>query len=313
MVDKSEILDISEKLDEFTPRLRENEQKAAEFIQNKLNEKNANVFVQEYDVVYPIFEECWLKADGEEVECLPSGFKSGKIGKSIVDSLNVDERIFNKPNINFNPKCSGISVLSWYDSPAVAVSRKDIPKILEAKEVEGRLKVEWQNFKSQNLLVGNVEDPEIVILTHYDSFWGGHIDNGLSVAILLEMVDSFDLSNCLIVFAGSEEISNQDPYWCRGYRQFESEFYSILESCSEIAVVDGVGRGKTQSKGEEWILEKALVLNNAELFWDKTSLLMGNFEEILEVNHSPIDIPGTETHLEDAIEFMENFFDSYLK
>ncbi|MDY6761689.1 MAG: hypothetical protein SVY41_01445, partial [Candidatus Nanohaloarchaea archaeon] len=279
----------------------ENESDAAAFLEDRITGHGVDVHPQDYQVLYPEWSGYRVEADGTEIECLPCGFESGEIGKTVVDSLTVDERVFDEANINFNPRCEGISVASFYDAPAVAVSKQDIGTVLAADDVHGELTMSWERYGSRNLLVGNREDPDLVVFTHYDSFWGGFLDNALSVAVLVELLQDIDLSRTLVVFAGSEEVSQQDPYWCYGYRQFETRYSDVLEQCSAVVVADGMGRGPVQVRDERWLLEKALVLDNPEAVWPKTELLTSGFEALMPVYHTPVDTPDKATHVEDAI------------
>jgi hypothetical protein len=74
---KRKVIETAEKLCEFSPRLWENEQGAADFIEEELEVREVDFEVQEYKVTYPRFPEYWLEVDGERIECLPSGFESG--------------------------------------------------------------------------------------------------------------------------------------------------------------------------------------------------------------------------------------------
>jgi hypothetical protein len=300
---KQEVIKKAEKLCELSPRMWENEANAAELIKDFLEEKGLKPVSQEYSVVYPTFPEYWLKAEGEEIECLPSGLQSGKITeKRIIDNWNISGRDFDEPNINFNPYSKGISKPTFYNAPALTISRKDLQKVLEADKIKGKLKVERKQFTSENIIIGNLTNPDYIFLTHYDSWWGGFTDNALAVAILIEIADKADLENCCIVFVGSEEFSDEEQYWCYGYREFEKENMKIMKK-AEITVVDSLGAGKPIETDR--FMEDAFLLNDKELM-EKTTLITTEPENWRAIYHSPLDTRNKATDTEKAIEFLNN-------
>ncbi|MFB6213986.1 MAG: hypothetical protein ABEJ07_05480 [Candidatus Nanohaloarchaea archaeon] len=312
MVDRREVIETAEKLCEHSPRMWENESEAAAVIRKRLQSEGLEFREQQYDVVYPEFPVYELRVDGEEVECLPSGLESGKIDeKNVIDNVSIGGSDFDQQNINFNPHCPALSKQTFYEAPSVTISRQDVQKVLEADEVEGRLEVKWGEYQSTNFLVGNTEDPEMVVFTHYDSWWGGFLDNAFSVSLLLHLAPELDLGDVLIVFAGSEEVSHEDTYWCYGYRQFEKSYHDVLQDCSRISVVDTIGRGETHVTQDDFILGQALVLHNRD-YIEKTDLVIGEFDRIMEIYHSPIDTRDKLTHPDQAIERVKEYFADYL-
>ncbi len=303
---------IADRLCEYAPRMWENEAKAAELIKAELAQRDVPVTEQPYDVVYPTFPEYGLTVDGEQIECLPSGLRNGRITeKTVIDAFHVSGSNFGQPNINFNPACSGLSKPTFYNAPALSVARQDIPTILEADEIDGHLAVDAEQFTSRNFLIGSTDDPELIVFTHYDSWWGGFLDNAFSVATLLELAPHLDLSRVLIVVAGSEEFSNEDTYWCYGYRQFETAHHDLIQQADRIAVMDTIGRGTTQVNTDKDLLHEALVLNGSD-YIDKTELLIGQFDRLMEVYHSPLDTRDALTHGEDALETAMNYFEPWM-
>ena len=306
---KRKVIETAEELCEFSPRLWENEKKAADLIEQKLDEKSVEHQLQEYQVTYPHYPEYWLEADGEEIKCLPSGFESGEITeKIVVDNLHTD---FEGTNLNFNPKCPGLSKQTMYEAPALTIARKDVQKVLEADEIHGRLEVEWKQQTGRNFLVGNTEDPELVVFTHYDSWWGGFLDNAFSVSLLMHLAPKLDKENILVLFAGSEEVSQENPYWCYGYRKFEEEHHEVIERCKDIVVVDTIGRGETMVSSDKELMEEALVLNSRD-YVEKTEMIVGDFDKVMEIYHSPMDTKDKLTHPEDAIETVKDYLSDYL-
>ncbi|MDY6761690.1 MAG: hypothetical protein SVY41_01450, partial [Candidatus Nanohaloarchaea archaeon] len=236
-VDSSEVTGFASRLCEFSPRMWDAEADAAALIREKIEDLEVAAEEQEYAVSYPEYPVYELEVDGEEIDCLPSGFVSGEITeKRLIDNVAVAYGDIDEPNINFNPHCPGLSKQTFYEAPALTVSREDVQKILDADEVHGRLEVEWGRYTSRNFIVGNTEDPDILVFTHYDSWWGGFVDNAFSVSLLLHLLPDLDLDRVCIVFAGSEEVSHEEHYWCYGYRQFEQEYFHTVEAADTIAV-----------------------------------------------------------------------------
>ena len=299
---KQKVINLANELCEHAPRMWEAEKEAAEVIKRELDEKGVEYQVQPYGVVYPRFKEYSLEVDGEEVDCLPAGLKSGKIeSKTVIDNLHVSGRDFEEPNINFNPVSEGLSKPTFYPAPALTVSRKAVPKILEADKIEGRLEVEREQHNSENIIIGETKDPERLIFTHYDSWWGAFLDNALSVSLLIHLAPELDLENDCVVFAGSEEFSDEEIYWCYGYRKFEEEYFEAVKNADNITVVDTVGRGETQVADNEELIREGLVLNY-DGYIEKTEMLIGDFDRIMEIYHSPLDTEEAATHIDDAIE-----------
>ncbi len=309
-IDPDAVMETADDLCDFAPRMWDAETEAAAYIRDELDRRDVPYTVQAYDVVYPTFPVAELEVDGETVECLPSGLTSGDItGKAVIDNLHVSDH--DGPNINFNPVCPALSKPTFYEGPALTVKRGDVGKILAADNIHGRLEVERERFTSQNIIVGTTDDPDLLIFTHYDSWWGGFLDNAFSVATLLHLAPHLDLDRVCIVFAGSEEFSDEDPYWCYGYRQFEKSFYPAVRDADRIAVVDTIGRGETQVSQDRAILAEALVLDDPD-YIGKTDLLIGEFDRIMEIYHSPIDTRDKVTHRDHAIDTVTDYLDRFI-
>lgn len=310
--DIEQIIATAEKLSEVSPAIIEGEKKKANLIKEILNQENLQFKKQTFEVVKPNFKDFWLKADGKKIDCLPSGLKSGKITeKKIIDNLSVSGSKYPEPNINFNPYCEGISKPTFYNAPALSISKEDIPKILDAEKVEGELEIEWVKHTSKNFLLGNTEDPEVVVFTHYDSWWGGFIDNSFSTAVLLHSAEKLDLEKIALVIAGSEEISHQDTYQGYGYKMFEKEYFQALKSAEGIIVVDSIGKGKTSTKSSKYLYQETLALNHD--FQDKFTLLEGDWDQIKKIYHSPEDTKKALTNPEQAVAKVEAVLQPWLE
>ncbi|AOV94648.1 hypothetical protein AQV86_01845 [Nanohaloarchaea archaeon SG9] len=299
---KEEIIERASELADLAPRQLENERKAADLI-----EKEVEAFgpeIQRFQILVPDFQDWGLKADGEEIECLPSGLESGKIrSKALVNSILNGQGSMNRPNISFNPYAEGISVPNFYEAPSVAISPEDVEKVVEANEVEGYLEVEWESHQSRNILVGNSEDPDRIVMTHYDSVWGGFIDNGFTVSLLIQLLDELDLEENLIVFAGAEEISQESPYHCYGYRRFEDEYIKQIQEADEIFLADSLGRNTQKVIKQPEIVEKAIVLNRPG-YREKVRFVASEYHEVLDIYHSPEDTKQALNSYEEALELV---------
>lgn len=241
-----QVLDIIKKLTSLSPRQFERESLTAEYICRTLEKKDIVAKIQAFDVAVPDYVDYYLKVDGKRIKCMPTAFKSGKIDKTcdLISSLDFSYEDKGRSNINFNPYCEEISLANFYDSPSLAISRKDVDKIRKAKKIDGWVDVARKIYKSCNILVGNLKDPRNVIFAHYDGFFQGALDNasGPSVCIGMIMNDQSFLRNNLFVFCGAEELSFDKPdYWGRCFRIFENKYFRILHKAKKIIIIDCVG------------------------------------------------------------------------
>lgn len=277
----------------LAPRFWNNEIKTANYIKNVLKHSNVQFISQSYDVTYPYWEEYFLKVDDEFIETLPCWFKTWyfKSNFKLVDSSDL-EPDYSDFVISYNWKCDHISTPVMYPNVALAINKCDVEKIKQAKKVEWYLKVSKYKFTSENILVWNVQNPEKILICHYDSFWWGSLDNGTWTALLLTLVNKIDLNKYLILFAGSEEISMEDyeKYWCYWYRQFEKEYINAMKLAKEIIIFDSFGYKENEIITDKNILKEAFLIENKNLL-EKVKMYASKFEYILENYHTPYDIP----------------------
>lgn len=285
------MFELIKRLEEVAPRRGKNERVAARIIEDEL--KDFEVFRQKFRNAIPD-GKATLEIDGKKLRCASTSLVSGKVEeKAIISSIHVSSRIFNAPNINFNPHCRTISLATFYHAPAITVVKEDVQRIINAEEVNGTVKVKKQRFTTMNLIVGNMKNPKYVVFAHYDSVLKGAIDNSSGVAILLHIIKEKPtvLLRSLFVFSGSEELSFERPiYWGRGYRVFEEEYKSLLNNAKRILVVDCVGFAKPTLTKE--LIAVALPLKNLEKWEKKVFLLFSdlrNIKTLWEVYHSELD------------------------
>ena len=304
---KDRVMNRAEALCEAAPRMWENEAEAADLVERFLRETGVDTSSETYPVVYPTYPDYGLSADNTQIDCLPSGLSQGTIeNKRVIDNWHISGRDFKQPNINFNPYCSGISKPTFYNAPALTVSRSDIPRLMDADSIEGYLEIERKEFMSRNIVVGNTCNPDHMFFTHYDSWWGGFTDNAFAVALLIEIAGAAELDDICIVFAGSEEFSNEEDYWCYGYRQFEKRHREAMDSAS-LTVVDTLGIGQPIETNK--FMEDAFLLDSKDLM-DKASLVTTRPENWRHLYHSPLDTRHNVTDAAAAAKFLKNVFRS---
>ena len=268
---------------------------ALDFLVSKLNNNGVRYKLIQYNSFLPEWIGYNLYADNKEIECLPTGLISGKIpDKSAIISSLVSSRYFlETPHINFNPRCGKISKANFSFAPSVAICKKDLQKIVNAKNVSGSIDVRKVKTKTRQLLVGNQKNPTNIIFSHYDSVMKGAVDNASGTAIMLDTVmsDASVLQNNLFVFDGNEEVSFDKPiYWGRGYRNFEKKYKKILDTCKKIVVIDCVGVSKTITTNSKDIIKLAFPLKNSSLYGKKVTLVTSDYDNLMAVYHSDLDI-----------------------
>ncbi len=278
----------------FSSRQGKNETKAVAFIISVLKKNKIAYSVHKFSTRIPLEEKISLIADGKKIKCKSCSFKSGKINdkNTLISSLIPSDDFLDHPNINFNPKCSDISLSNFYFAPAVAISKNDLTKIIKAKKTTGEVKVKPYEYQSQNILVGNIKNPNIIIFAHYDSIGKGVTDNASGVAVLMNSIIDHPeiLSKTLYVFSGNEELSYDKPtYWGHGFREFEKKYITILTKSKKIIIVDGVGNGKTNIFRDKNMIYLTFPVKNVKRWANKIIVLLGNFEKIMSVYHSNSD------------------------
>lgn len=249
-------LKIVEKLVNLSPRQFEREVMTKNYIVKTLKKVGIECNLQGFRVSVPFYGKFYLKADGRKIECLSTSFKSGKItgDARIISSLDFLYESKGEANINFNPHCDCISLANYYDSPSLAVSKKDIASIKNAKSIQGLVTVARKTYMSCNIIAGNAIDPKNIYFAHYDCFFDGAIDNASGVAVCMSVIleNRGVLSNNLFVFCGAEELSFDKPdYWGKCFRVFEVKSKRIMKNAKKIIVVDCVGTAKPEIKNDK--------------------------------------------------------------
>jgi len=277
----------------LAPRFWENEIKSANYVKNILYSLKIPFIVQNYEVSYPHWEEYFLKVDNEFLEVLPCWFKGWYfINNFKLEDSSSLEPVYDNFVIAYNNKSNNISTPIIYPNLWLAINKNDVNKVKNAKIVEWYLKVSKYNFTGENILVWNLKEPKKILICHYDSFWGWSLDNWTWTALLLSLVKEIDLTNYLILFAWSEEISldEYEKYWCYWYRQFEKEYSFLIESAKEIIIFDSFWYKKNEIITDINILKEAFLIENTNIL-PKVKMYASKFEYILENYHTPSDTP----------------------
>ena len=289
-------LNFIKRLVSFSPRQLDGETKAANFIIDLLKNNNIQYCLDYFFTFIPKIEEAVLMADKKIIPCQGCSFIGGEIKDKdyIISSLIFTGFFIDKPNINFNPKCPGISLSTFYPTPAVAISPKSLPLILKAKKVYGKVEVRKVKHKAVNILVGNMNNPKTIIFAHYDSINAGAIDNASGVAVITSIIlERRFLNDNLFVYSANEELSYDFPiYWGYGFRVFEKRYYKLLSKAKKILVVDSVGHSQTKIFRDETLMKLAFPINNLQKLKNKILVFSGeDLDNLFKVYHSNLDLP----------------------
>jgi hypothetical protein len=296
MHESFDYLNFIKTLVSFSPRQLEGEKKAANFIVDFLKKNKIQYHLDYFFTFVPKIEKAILKVDNRFIPCQGCSFIGGEIkDKDYILSSLIPSRFFiDKPNINFNPKCSDISLSNFYFAPAVAVVPKSLLLILKAKKVYGKVKVRKIKHKAVNILVGNINNPKTIIFAHYDSINTGAVDNASGVAVIISMImESSLLNENLFVFSANEELSYDFPtYWGHGFRVFEERYYKILYKAEKILVVDCVGHSRVKIFKDETFVNLAFPINNLKKLKNKILVFSGeDLNNLFRIYHSNLDLP----------------------
>jgi len=287
-------LEFIKKILEFSPRQLEGEIKTSNFIKYFLKKNNIKYFKQIFTTEIPLVKKKSLTVDGVSIDCEASCFISGDISdKSVILSSLIPSAVCqNTANINFNPKCPSISCSNYYFAPAISVTHKGLLKILQGTKIKGEIKVDLVKHKIDNILVGNMNNPEYICFAHYDSIKMGAIDNASGVSLLMSVIlnNPKTLKNTLFVFSANEELSYDKPiYWGHGFRVFEKKYYNLLAKAKKIIVVDSIGNSSPVILDDSKMIKLGFPINNAKKFIKKIIFIAGDFNHLMSVYHSDLD------------------------
>ena len=288
-------LSIVKQLCNLPSRIGESEADCRQLITDALMQAAIPFELQEFNSKRPNFIDYSLKVDGVRIDCLPTGLMSGEITNNynLISSLTSSQSFIDTPNINFNPKSDAICQCNFYFAPSLAISRRDVPKVMNAKEIHGNVIVEPIKYRTANILVGNRINPKTIVFAHYDAYFAGATDNASGVAVALSLIqqEPILLKDTLVVFAGNEELSYDYPiYWGRCFREFARQNRRILESTERIIVIDSVGDGEPVLETDPKLLSLAFPIGDEPDILMKSCILTGDFDSLMTVYHSASDV-----------------------
>lgn len=281
------------KLTDIGPRYAEKELQAAKIIEDWLSSLNVPFITQPFNTEVPVCTKAELIVDNKSIDCIGSTIVSGVIpdGEYLISHFGYTGET--PYNIAYSPVTDEISVVDHYKAPSISISRKDVVKIVMAKSVKGIVDVKRTRIDTENILVGNIENPEKIVFAHFDSIIGkGAVDNAGSVAMMLSFITNHSdlLNNMLFIFSGNEEMA-YDEYKLSGYgfRVFENQYGDKLALAKKIIVMDGLGVGKPNftQNGLDWVLQlRMLDKIKARVFW-----LQNDQTPVLQYFHTHKDNP----------------------
>jgi len=88
------VIFLTEKICSFGERQGIQLRRTVKFIKSILSQNKISFNVLEYNVKVPLFKKFELVADNQQIECLPSGLKSGYVTKKNIISNLLEENIF---------------------------------------------------------------------------------------------------------------------------------------------------------------------------------------------------------------------------
>lgn len=303
------------KLVSFAPRQLDGETMTRNFLISMLKENSVKFTLQKFQTEIPLTQKVFLSADDKELKCEGCSFVSGKIENNdvVLSSLLPSAICQEITNINFNPRCEGISLKNYYFAPAICVDYREVSSVIKAKKIKGEIIVKKVKYQSANILVGNLKNPKTISFAHYDSIKKGAIDNASGVAILMKTILEKPeiLKKNLLIFSGSEELSYDKPvYWGRGFRAFENKYFSILNGAKKIIVIDCVGNAPVVNIKDLAIAKLAFPISNLNKIGKKIEIITANLDDLMQVYHSDLDDGRKieERYLDEAFDFLLSFF-----
>lgn len=279
---------LLKKLTDLGPRFADKEIQAAKVLEDHLQEQNIPFTTQPFKVDIPVCTKAELLVDGKPIDCMGSTIVSGEIPNADYLISHFGYSGETPYNIAYSPVTDSISVVDHLKVPSITISRKDVVKIVMAKEVKGSVVVERKTIETKNILVGNLKNPKNIVFAHFDSIIGrGAVDNAGSVVTMMGCIENNRqlLETTLFNFSGNEEMA-YDNYKLSGYgfRVFEKHYNNLLKNAKKIIVMDGLGVGtpNLSKNGLDWVLQIKM-LNEIR---DKVLWLQNDQTPVLQYFHT---------------------------
>ena len=272
------------------------ERKTRRIIEASLQREGVPYAVEEFVTHLPRVTRADLVLDGRRVPCMATSFQGGIIRNQnhLISSLTSSQNFLTTENINFNPLCAVISRSNHYFAPSLAVARDIVPRIMHAKTVRGAVNVRKTAHRSANILVGNRVNPRYLVFSHYDSLFGGAVDNASGTALTLYLATAYPQLRryTLFVFGGNEELSYDQPiYWGHGYRVFEERHRALLARAEKILVLDCIGFSETYFVKDETAVRLGFPVRGLGRIIGRTRLVIGDMQKMMAFYHSDLDRP----------------------
>lgn len=300
------MFEIINKLTKISPRYGHDEMRAAKIITDELKSLRVQFKEELFETSVPRIIKAELYADNISISCVGSSLVSGEIKNSnyLVSAFGYTGEK-HPYNINYSPITDEISVIDFYRVPALTISRNSVVQVVMAKNVKGSVEVKEERFTTENILAGNMSNPENIVFAHYDSIIGdGALDNAAAISIMVGSIKLKPeiLQNTLMVFAGNEEVS-YDGYKTKsgyGFRVFESFHGDVIKNSKQIIVIDGIGVSVPSfvQTGLDWVLQMKML----DEIRNRVCWLQNDQSEVLKYFHTKADVVGNlqERYLKEA-------------
>jgi len=287
---------LIKKLSDLGERQLAEEIKASKLLISELEKFKVKYKIQNFQTRIPLIKSATLTADRRKIQALGACMVSGVIKNKFKLATPISKPLKKEVvNINYNPKCAAISQSDFYFVPALAINKKDVSRIKNARYVEGEIKVSPQKHGSLNILVGNQKNPRNILFAHYDSLGPGAIDDASGIAVLMRLIIDYPKleKDNLFVLAGNEELSYDTPYyWGRGYRAFEKKYGLLLKAARKIIIVDGIGSDKPLVSKKMDMIKPCFPILKMKKYQPKISVVFSSYDFIETVYHSELDKVG---------------------
>lgn len=260
---------------------------------NFLKQEGISFNIEEYETVIPIIHSARLELGSslyESPDVEGCSLVGGYIGSSagIADSTCPSPYLYEDYTslITHNPYSPTASPATFFRIPALAVAKHVHEKILAMQQqgnvrFQGSVQVEKQSHTGRNILVGNVNNPKTLFITHYDSINKGALDNASGVAVVQHAIVNMQESirDTLFAICGTEELSYDELYWGNGYRALEKSMPRLFKNADKIVVVDSVGNAAPNvmtAKTDKEICHAAIPLHNFRDVQEKIRVIIGD-------------------------------------
>jgi len=278
---------------QFSPRQGEGETQTSEYIMQFLKQEGIPFRVEEYETIIPRIHSARLELEGslyQSPDVEGCSLVGGDIGShaGIIDSTCPSPFLYEDYSnlIAHNPYSTTASPATFFRIPDLAVAKHIHEKILAMKKYgkvsfQGSVQVEKQSHTGRNILVGNVDNPKTLFITHYDSINKGALDNASGVAVVQHAIVNLreNMQDVLFAICGTEELSYDQLYWGNGYRALEKAMPHLFEKADKIVAIDSVGNAAPtimNTKADVEICHAAIPLHNFRDVQEKIRVVIGD-------------------------------------